>query len=1146
MTRELKVIAFSFALCFLICGTTDVSAQVTTADIVGTVTDATGGVIPGATVTVKNLATGVSRSMQTTETGAYAFNLLPSGTYSVTIEMSGFKTFTAPSVVLAAGDRARVDAKMAIGDITETVEVSAETAGAIQTDSATVGGLLTQRAVHDLPVNGRNSIRLVQLTPGANESNQSTLGNGTRPDDRRQTSSVSVNGIHDSANNFLLDGMDNNERAIATIIVKPSIDALQEVRIQTNLYGADVGRAGGAVINMITKSGTNSFNGTLFEFLRNDVFDAKDFFNVPQPGNPLAGKKPPYRQNQFGGSIGGPIKQDKTFFFADYEALRIVQGQTRSVKIPTACQLGREACNGVKQIGNFSDIPKQLYNPFTKEPLPNNIMPLSIINPVGANFANLYPTLTSAACPDATNCQFVSNPKRTQFAHTGDVRIDHNFDQNNTLFFRYSINDTQSFFPGWLPDAEVAGIKGISVVGSGFGGNFNSTAYQRQQSGALSYTHIFRPTLILQTAMQVARFVTDSEPLNKGNMQDKFGGPANLNASYPGLEGLGFIWFTADGYGGLGDQFALPTAYWDTNYQFVGNMIWSKSSHNIKFGGSALFRRWSQFQQLFKGGFQVGNQISGNAMVNLLAGTYFLYLRDVALTAPQYRSQEYGMYLQDDWRVNSWLTLNLGVRYDIFTPLTEKHNALSNFDITKAEVRKGGKMWIAGRDGISRTVNIETQLGDIQPRLGFAASTFKGLVVRGGFGMSYHPTNVASPAQMKNAPFTSTATVVNAGLAGAPVPPFTFSNPLPPVVPNPTCLSASCGAPAGSSFTVAQATDQDYKYSRIYMYNLMVEKEFAGNVLTLGYVGLAGRNLGKIFNNANIPVAPNDPGGCGIYPAVASCQPYYSELPMVSRVQLLRTNGSLNYNAAQIILQRRYRAGLTMSSSYTYGRGLSDTGGPGGACTGCGYRMNDVHYDYGNSDYDVRHRFVFMANYELPFGRTAKGIARHLIGGWEMNGVFLQSTGTPYTVINSEGIRGTNSFQGTSSGDRPEVLPQPKDFKRTLDRWFDITAFQRQPVGTSSKGSRNTLYMPPTQRVDLSIFKSFPITEEVRLQFRTEFFNLFNHPAFGTPGSTISAWSGPVTDPNARPTSAGNFGKITSMNVNYTPRDIQFALKLIF
>jgi hypothetical protein len=1154
MSFRLKGPVLFLVICLPLLCATNLMAQAVTAEIIGTVTDASGGLLPNAQVTITNLGTNVSRSMTTTAVGTYAFSLLPVGSYSISIELSGFKTFTVPSLTLAVGDRARVDAKMEIGALTETVEVSASTAGLLQTDSATVGSLVTAESVQDLPVNGRNFIKLVQLQPGVNEG--TGLGSGDRPDDRRQTSSFSANGVASEMNNYLLDGLDNNERSIATIIVKPSIDAMQEVKVQTNLYGADVGRAGGAVVNMVTKSGTNDFHGTLFEFVRNDMFDAKDFFNVPQVGNPAAGVKPKYRQNQFGGSLGGPIIKDKTFFFVDYEALRIIQGATHQLKIPTACQLGREECNGVTQMGNFSDIldfnGTVLNNPVTNTPLEGNIMPPSLINTAGGNYASMYPTLTSAACPDPTNCMWISNVGKTQNAHTGDLRFDHNFSEKDTFFARYSINQTDSVFPGWLPDATVASVSGISVVGSGFGGNFNSDCYQRQQSFAAGFTHIFRPNLLLQLNFQLARFVTDSEALNrdKPTLQDQIGGPANVNSSYRGTEGLAFIWFVADNYAGLGDQFALPTAYWDTNYQYTGNMVWSRGNHNLKFGAGLLRRDWSQFQALFKAGIMINNNRSGNAMVNLMASTYMLAIRDLSLVAPQYRSTEYGLYLQDDWRANNWLTVNLGVRYDIFTPLKEKHNQLSNFDITDATVRAGGKMWIAGEEGISDTVNINTQYGDIQPRLGLAATIAKGTVIRGGFGMSYHPTNVASPAQMKNAPFSTAATILNIPMLvpfPLPFPPSTFNDPFPPVEPGATCLSASCGAPEGSSFTIAQATAQDYKYSRIYMYNFMVEKEFAGNVFSIGYVGVAGRNLGRIYTNANMPLPVNGPGGCGIYPAIPACQPYNSELPFVSRVQLLKTDGTSNYHGLQLALQRRYRAGLTLSSNYTWGKSLADTGGAGGTCETCGIVLNDSHYDYGESDYSVRHRFVVTANYELPFGKSFKGLQQQFFGGWAVNGIYLYSTGLPFNVMNTEDLQGTDSYQGTATGNRPDKLAQPENFNKTISQWFDITAFRRQALGTAGNMERNSFHNPNMTRVDFSVFKDFLITETVKLQFRAEFFNIFNTPTFGSPNATISSWTNSdKTDRTATPTSAGNFGSITSTNGQYTPRDIQFALKLIF
>src|SRR5215470_7895765 len=596
LRRYKLVVAFGIVL----LSVSTVSAQ-GTADLVGRVTDPSGAVLPGVSVTAENAGTGGTRTEITSETGDYVFNLLPVGAYSVKVELAGFKTYTT-RITLATGDRTRVDAQLQVGDISQSVEVATE-ATPLQTDSSSIG--VTIQAVADLPMNGRNFVTLVQFTPGATPSVQSSLGGGTRPDDRRQTSTVSANGQTDSANNFLLDGMDNNERAIATIIVKPSVDALQEIKVESNMYSAESGRAGGAVINLITKSGTNRFHGTLFEFLRNDKFDAKDVFNVPQPGNPLAGVKPKFRQNQFGGSIGGPIQKDKTFFFADYEAFRKIKGNTFSATIPTACQLGRVVCNGVQQVGNFSDSSTTIYNPVTHQPYPGNIISASDIDAVGANYAALFPTLPASAC--TVTCQFISSPVQTQFAHTADLRIDHHFGNADNLFARYSINNTDTNSPGFLPPVTVGSVT-IPAPSSLNTNNFPGSAYQRQQNLALSHVHIFSPTLLLQLNAQVSRYVTDSESANIGiSGNTAFGGPGGINTGLPGTNGLALIQFQNGGYAALGDGFALPTAYWDTNYQYGGSVTWTKGAHNVKLGANLLRRNWSTFQVLFKGNFNINS-----------------------------------------------------------------------------------------------------------------------------------------------------------------------------------------------------------------------------------------------------------------------------------------------------------------------------------------------------------------------------------------------------------------------------------------------------------------------------------------------------------------------------------------------------------
>jgi Carboxypeptidase regulatory-like domain len=1113
------------------------------ADIVGTVTDNLGAVVPNAKVTVQNRQTGLVRDMATDGSGNFAAALLPVGTYSVSVVVQGFKTFNAPTVTLATGDRARVDATMQLGEVSQTVEVSAESVAQLQTDSSSVGGLITTKAVQDLPVNGRNFIRLVQLAPGANEGPQTSLSGGTRPDDRRQTSAVSANGQNAEANNYLLDGMDNNERSIGTIIVKPSIDALQEVKVQTNLYTAEVGRSAGAVINMITKSGSNGFHGTLYEFLRNDKLDAKDFFNVPQAGNALAGVKPAFRQNQFGGSIGGPIRKDKTFFFVDYEALRIVQGQTRNLLVPTACQLGKAACNGVTQLGNFSDSTAIIYDPIAHAPFPGNVIPASQIDPVARNYAALYPALPTSACnAAAATCQFVNSPSRLQYAHTGDARIDHRFGEKDNFYARYSVNQTTTTTQSFLPAVQVGSLL---VQPSGTGNTFfPGTADQRQQSLGMSHTHIFKPTFIMQLNAQVARYQSGSEAANLGTrVNDAFGGPVNGNGPFPGTDGL--LQVAPTGYTALGDAFALPTRYWDTNYQYGATFTLSKSAHTLKFGIQTVRRNWSSYQILFKGSFNfdarptnstggVGGGTGGNAIASLLTGYPISIQRNMAPVAPQYRSTEFGEFIQDDWRAKRWLTINLGLRHDLYTALKEKNNGFSNFDPTDPAILATGRMMLPGVDGVSNTLNIKTPKGNWQPRLGFAATMKGDLVLRGGFGITYYANNTASPANLKNQPFT--IVYLPGQTFGAPT--LKLNAALPPATFLPACLTAACGP--NFAFTIPAATKLDFRYPVIYQYNLTLEKQFRGYVVSAGWVGQTGRFLGRIVPNVNAALPPLGPGGCGTTTTLTAlniCQPYRAIMPNNSQVQQLRADGNSRYDALQLIFQRRFTSGLTLAGNYTLADSYADVGGSGAACGGCGTVLNDFRRDWGPSDFQVRHRFVVTANYELPFAKSMTGAGKMALAGWQLNGLYSYATGVPGSVTLGAPRFNTGSPAGA---DRPDAA-QGTGFTQSIDQWFDISAFRGQTFGTAGNLKRNTIVTPPSFRLDLSVFKDFPIKESVKLQFRAEAFNATNSPTFAAPGLAIQGFAA-----SGAPTTAGNFGRVTATNAFYTPRDIQLALKLIF
>ena len=490
-----RCVALLVSLLMFAVASASAVAQITTADVVGRVTDSTGAVVPGAQVTLTNLGTNIARSAVADERGDYVVNLLPIGRYSVRVEVAGFKTFSV-ELTLVAGDRARVDAKMEVGQTSETVEITADLP-ALQTDSSTLGTAITGKLVHDLPLNGRNYVQLAQLVPGVSPGPPNGLSTGTRPDDRRLNSSYSVNGQDPVANNNMIDGMDNNERFIGTIGVRPSIDAIQEFKVQTNLYSAEISRTSGGVINILTKSGTNDFHGSLFEFLRNDRLDANGNYNLTG-GQQLPKQK--FRQNQFGGSIGGPIAKNKTFFFADYEALRIRQGIPITSVVPTAKQrIGdfSENCTaGFDSNGICANASQQLavsnaYGGAAAGPVPFNRLDQApynnLLDPVARKIAALFP-LPNGPGVNVTN--FASSPVRPQDASTLDGRIDHLFSANWNLFGRYSLNDISTVQPTGFPD-----VNGVNPGGQFSFAGPNKTRAQNLQ---LNLVHTFRPNLLVE------------------------------------------------------------------------------------------------------------------------------------------------------------------------------------------------------------------------------------------------------------------------------------------------------------------------------------------------------------------------------------------------------------------------------------------------------------------------------------------------------------------------------------------------------------------------------------------------------------------------------------------------------------------------
>ncbi|MGA8940517.1 MAG: TonB-dependent receptor [Acidobacteriaceae bacterium] len=1106
------------------------SAQLSTADILGTVTDPTGAVVPGAKITVKNLGTGVAATTKSNGTGDYTFNLLPPGSYSITIEASGFKKAVFADVGVAAGDRARENGVLQTGTIEETVQVSSGPP-LLQTDSSALTSVVTEHAVQDLPLNGRNFINLVQIQPGITAGQPGAIGSGSRPDDRRQTSVVSANGQSDLFNNEMIDGMDNNEREQGFIGVRPSIDAIAEVEVETNAFSADVGRSAGAVVNIITKSGTNVYHGTAYEFFRNDIFDARDYFTTVASGV----AKPEYRQNQFGGSIGGPIVSKRTFFFADAEDFRMIQGQpTGLLTVPTLQERGDLNGTGIYDFSDNGGSP----------------LPAAYVNSVGLAYLKMYPKPNIPGAGLANN--FVAAPNETQNSFSIDGRIDQHFKNGDLLFGRYAYNNVNTLVPGALPAVSESGVT-IQPGGNLF--SYPGDSITKAHNVQFDYVHTLTPNLVIDLKAGYTRIDIDTSSLNEGKNVSSDIGLVNVNTpAAPQTTGLMPVYFLSDGYADLGDSLYLPIIDRNNTFQYMGSLTWTHGAHNIKAGAQFTRRQLNYFQSSYPLGFTLFQGISGNSMEDLLTGLPIGYIRGNTLIQPGYRASELGFYAQDDWRIFRSLTLNLGLRYDVYEPISEAHNRYANFEYDTAT--NNGAIILGSQDP---HIGVNANYTNFAPRVGFSQSIGKETVVRGGYGISYYPLAIQGQIQADNPPYQyavsctpCTPAPYNSYIPGAQLFPW-------PTLPVPTAASTT-----DLSGSLTYLT-KNFNTAYVQQFNLMVQRQLGANVITVGGVGELGRH--QLFQPyINIPY-PNGP-----YPNDATSGPdpappllTASTLPNVGQIQADTPWGTSNYYALQAVFARRFTKGLSLNANYTWAHGLSDavSGSAGGTSTGL--IATDPHYDYGNSDVDVRNRFSANWNYKLPFGEQANGGKALLIKGWEWNFIMFWQSGNHFGVVdgfsNNNGLTQMNLPTITGqTGDRPNQLPgvSYRASGGGLQHWLNLAAFTPQPAGTPGDEKNEALTGPNTRRADMSVIKNFTLTEKVSAQFRAECYNISNTPNFSAPNGTVSAWApGPehtATTPISAvgllpgdvPTSAGGFGVISSTTPNVNPRQFQFALKLLF
>ncbi len=1140
------------------------AAQTTTADILGTVTDSTGAIIPNASVRLEDNGTHAIRTVTANSSGEFDFSLLQPGRYTVTASAPGFQEFRVADIAVNGGDHARADAKLQVGQSTQVVEVTSQTP-LLQADSANVTTTITTEAVENLPTAQRNLTSLVILTPGANEAaTVDGLSSGARPDDRRLTSSFSINGEDSQLNNNQIDGTDNNERIIGTIGVKPLLDAIEEVTVQTNDYTPETGRSAGGVVSVLTKRGSNQFHGTAYEFIQNDRFNAKN------PFVPVGNRTPELRQNDFGGSIGGPIFRDKTFFFGAAEGFRLVEGQqtTSTTLVPTLAQ----EQNPAMVVAN---------DPYTAG---------MALDPIAVTLLKLYPAPNTTAGGTAYN--YASNPKQTNYAYTYNARIDHQFNANNALFARFTANHVDALIPTPLPNVVINGVSINPGNGQyGFAGPATDIAY----NGQLNYTHTFTPRLLLELRAAYTRINNLSNSPNSGtNAATAVGFPGNIDysAASSGLPLIGLANFAP-----LGDSNFVPIHDLTNTYQYSGTVSYTVGKHALRFGAESI-RRQAQNQQSSNA---VGNinfglaqdtvgtvsttgmlsqaQALNNSLATFLVGAFTGEGRNIDLYTPNYRTWEPGFFGQDTWRVTPNVTLVYGARYDFYTPFTEADGRISNYDATNHVLlvpQKGYNFLQAQGANLSGvlpstpTAGIKTTYTNLAPRVGYAATLHPNTVMRGGFGLAFFPGNYTSNASLKNAPFnavyspTVNSTSCQSTIAFQIIARYNAANPANPQPLNPACqtalgqtttLAGGIPVPAPQALTspnlsLGDSVATNFRSSYVIQYNTLVEQQFGKNVVTIGYVGQLGRHLPATLNDINVP----DPNTASIgHPLTVRPTATIPGLGQLGEVGMYYSIGSSSYNALQVSFQRRLSAGLTVTSNYTWSHAIDDVTDlslEGQEGWGNLDPFNIAKYETGSSDLDLRNRFVFAGNYDLPFFKSSTGLKRILLGGFQTNAIWVWNAGSPFSITDNYTGLGNSVYSGIGGGPtRPLQIGNPKTGGHTIQQWFNPQAFEVPQPGQFGNTSRNSLTGPTFEHFDLSVFKDILITEKYNLELRAETFNLTNTAGYFVPNNqndhaTTNAVGNYVA--SGLPTPGNGFAQIVSTNPGYVPRQLQLAVKFKF
>lgn len=1124
-----------------------------TAQITGTVSDTSGAIIPDATVNIFNEGTGIKWDAKTNQSGSYTVPLLQPGNYRIVVSSQGFRGVSRAGIRLDVAQTGRVDFTLEVGTAAESIDV-VDTAPLLDAGTNAIGGLVSSDKVENLPLKGRNSNAFMMLVPGV-RATKATTG---QPVLESHYQFFSVNGSRPNQNQFQLDGGNNTDLAFNSPEYSAQVESVQEFRVQTNNFSAEYANAGGAVINIVTKGGTNEFHGSLFYFFRNDALAANDFFS-----NAAGRARPVFRYNQYGGTLGGPIKKNRTFFFFGYEGLRFKDPVIRTTSVPTTLQKNGDFSQTLSNTGRLIVIHdpnttvQDPANParYVRAPFAGNQIPQSRINPVSLEIQKFFLAPTSLGDQfTGLNNFFFSGP-RTRPVNDYSGRVDHQWNSKTMMTARFSKSYTT------ITNPPTFGYD--NIASSGYSRN-----PQNHPSALLKVTETFTPTFFGEFIGSWARWWFDRRGLSNGFDPTKLGFPAYLAAN---SKALGFPSIAPGemvALGGYNNEHDIAD-----RVEFKANLSKISGKHTYKFGGLYDFAKYISrlnstaagsysFAKTFTQGpdpFQSGPE-SGFGYATFLLGTLTGGSHNAGELNTQLRQNYIGFYFQDEYKVTSRFTLNLGLRYDLETPRTERLNRLANFNydatstLSNGTVVRGGLMY-PGVGGLPNG-HWNKDANNFGPRIGFAYNLARDTVVRGGYGV-FFANSWGSGRNGNGMPQTgfTCSTQVTSSLDGGLTPFASFSDPFPKGFCKPPGSSAGLLTSLGQQIDMI---DRDQRVPYGESWNLDIQRKLPADIVfEIAYSGSRGINLSGTMEydqlapqymalgtqlNSQVPnpffgVIPEGPLSERTITLGQSLRPYPQFLGVSSRNS---TYGASTYHSMLMRVERRLSKGFSVLAAYTWSKIIDDlipslTGFPGESFSGS--PLQNFYNRRGEralASWDTPHQLVLSYVYELPFGKgkmliNRGGALNAIAGGWQFNGITLFQSGPPLQV---NGGNANGAFAGTQ---RPNWNGKNATYDTRIEERlaaaFDTSAFSLNAPFTFGNAPRlmPNLRGPRSTNFDFSLFKNFAINDRFRAQFRAEAFNVFNHPQFGIPATSITTTT---------------FGRISSQQ--NSPRDIQLALKLLF